>query len=73
MTLNADKVKKQFENEGISISQWAKTKGYNIRTVYAVLRGELNCSRGISHSIAVDLGLKKRISNPVFKKSSRNG
>ncbi|MFZ7089841.1 hypothetical protein [Primorskyibacter sp. 2E233] len=52
-------MRRQFEAEGISIADWAKLRGYNPRTVYAVMQGALACKRGISHQIAVDLGLKK--------------
>lgn len=51
-------VKREFEDAGISIREWAEANGYNPRTVYAVLGGALKCRRGISHDIAVALGLK---------------
>lgn len=51
-------VKNMMERDGISIADWARERGFNVRTVYAVIRGELKCSRGISHQIAVALGLK---------------
>lgn len=53
-----EQVLEQFEGEGISIKEWAQRRGYSARTVYAVLRGVLLCKRGVSHRIAVDLGLK---------------
>ncbi len=53
-----EQAKQQFEAEGISINEWAKMRGYKPRTVYAVLSGQLSCRHGISHKIAVELGLK---------------
>lgn len=60
MISNREDVKQQFETDGISIREWASERGYNPRTVYAVLNGSLEGKRGISHRIAVDLGLKSR-------------
>lgn len=56
--MTADQVKAKFEAEGISVAEWARAKGYKLRTVYAVLSGRLKSQRGIGHRIAVDLGLK---------------
>lgn len=54
----ASAVKARLESEGISIRDWARIHGYKWRTVYAVINGELKCKRGISHKIAVEIGLK---------------
>lgn len=53
-------VRAQFEAEGISIRQWAREHGFKPRTVYAVLYGETKNKRGVSHDIAVALGLKAK-------------
>lgn len=47
-----------FRAEGISVSSWAKEKGFNARLVRAILRGERKCLRGESAKIAKELGLK---------------
>lgn len=47
-----------FYHRGESVRQWAKKRGYSPPTVYAILRGERACTRGVSHKIAVELGLK---------------
>ncbi|CAO4177596.1 DNA-binding protein [Methylorubrum populi] len=60
MTNSVEEVRQRFEAEGISIAEWARTNGFNERTVYAVLRGELHARRGVSHRIAVALGLKQK-------------
>lgn len=52
-------VRQQFEQEGVSIKEWARRRGYSPRTVYAVLNGSLQCRRGVSHRIAIELGLKQ--------------
>ncbi len=52
-------IRGSFEAEGISIREWALARGFNPRTVYAVLRGECKATRGVSHRIAVALGVKK--------------
>lgn len=61
MIANREDVKRQFESAGVSIRDWAESRGYNPRTVYAVLNGSLEGKRGISHRIAVDLGLKAAV------------
>lgn len=58
-------VKRQFESAGVSIKEWSKARGYNPRTVYAVLNGSLDGKRGISHRIALDLGLKTEVNVTV--------
>lgn len=47
-----------FRTEGISVSSWAKEKGFNPRLVRSILRGERKCVRGESAKIAKELGLK---------------
>lgn len=55
-----EEVKSEFAAEGVSIKDWAKARGYNPRTVYAVLYGQTKNTRGITHEIAVALGLKAK-------------
>lgn len=52
--------KAQLERNGLSIADWARARDYNVRTVYAVLNGQVKARRGIGHRIAVDAGLKQR-------------
>lgn len=52
-------VKSEFILRGESLAEWARKRGYKKRTVYAVLGGELKGNRGVSHKIAVELGMKK--------------
>lgn len=58
--MKPEQVKAQFEEQGITIRQWATARGFNPRTVYAVLQGEIKGKHGVGHQIAVELGLKKR-------------
>lgn len=51
-------VKEAFAARGESFKDFAQRRGYKVRTVYAVLNGEKKCTRGVTHQIAVDLGLK---------------
>ena len=52
-------VKQDFIRRGVTIANWAKEHGYNLRTVYSVLDGSLKGHYGIAHKIAVELGLKE--------------
>ncbi|QBK06423.1 DNA-binding protein [Hylemonella gracilis] len=47
-----------FHSAGISIADWARERQFNVRLVYAVLRGERKCLRGESFRIAQELGMK---------------
>lgn len=58
MTNNHAQVKAQFQAEGISIAEWARTQGFNPKLVYRVLNGSVQGSRGQAHAIACRLGLK---------------
>lgn len=53
-------IKQRFEEEGKAVSEWAREHGFKPRTVYAVIAGKMKCKRGVSHRIAVELGIKKR-------------
>lgn len=60
-------VKAQFEAEGVSIAEWARTHGFNCITVYRVLAGKAKGKRGESHKIAVALGLKTEPRKQTFR------
>lgn len=47
-----------MDARGISLAEWARQNGYKVRTVRAVVNGELKARRGTSHKIAVALGIK---------------
>ncbi|WP_419629365.1 DNA-binding protein [Thiolapillus sp.] len=51
-------IRKCFEDEGLTISEWAAAHGFNRGEVYAVLSGRVKGVRGRAHQIAVELGLK---------------
>lgn len=54
-----DKIKEEFINQGNTIQSWAIEHGYKPSTVYAVLNGKIKGYYGVSHKIAVDLGIKE--------------
>ena len=60
MTITSEEAKKALQANGLSIAQFAKTFGFNVHLVYAVLAGKNKASRGESHRIAVALGLKPK-------------
>lgn len=51
-------VKEEFRKKGISISGWAVANGYPPNLVYEVINERRNPTRGMTHQIAVKLGLK---------------
>lgn len=60
-------VKARFAAEGVSIAEWARARGYKLRTVYSVLNGKRSHQRGLGHKIAVELGLKDEPKKPVYR------
>ncbi len=51
-------VKESFVSRGETISSWADRHGFPRDAVYALLAGRVRGKRGLSHEIAVVLGLK---------------
>lgn len=47
MAEQASEIKARFEAEGISIKEWSQNNGFNPRTVYAVIWGDIKAKRGI--------------------------
>ena len=54
-----EEVRREFTERGLSISGWAKQRGFSQALVYQVLNGHRKALRGESHKIAVELGLKE--------------
>jgi len=49
-----------FDAQGLTVSAWARTKGFAAEQVYAVLAGRARGKRGECHRIAIELGIKAR-------------
>lgn len=63
-------VRDEFARKGISITDWARVRGYSSHAVLAIINDDersprYKCLRGQAHDIAVDLGLKQGTSRPV--------
>ncbi len=56
---STEDVRQELATLGISVSDWARDRGYSPGLVHQVLAGRLKCTRGQSHKVAVSLGLKK--------------
>lgn len=54
----------QFVASGTNVSDWARQRGFPIRLVHQILRGERRCIRGESHRAAVALGIKDDVPPP---------
>lgn len=52
------RVKDEFFRRGESVAEWSAKHGFTTNSVYQVLSGRCQASRGESHRIAVALGLK---------------
>jgi gp16 family phage-associated protein len=50
--------KAHFIQAGVSVSSWARSRGFNPRLVFEILRGQRKCLRGESSKIAKELGMK---------------
>lgn len=56
--LTPDQVKEQFRRRGVTLTDWARERGFPRQAVYRVLNGQLKANFGVSHEIAVALGMK---------------
>lgn len=54
----AAQAREEFARRGISISKWAEANSVHRSVVYEVLSGNRKCYRGMSHKVAVLLGMK---------------
>lgn len=61
--MTGDQVKSKLRAEGITLKQWAASKGFDYLTVSRVIRGVQRGNYGKGHEIAVALGLKKNNEN----------
>lgn len=67
MLATKDELLAAFEAEGVSVREWAISRGYKPATVYRVISGKSKCTRGVTHRIAVELGLKNEPENMRFR------
>lgn len=51
-------LKQWFEDEGLMVTEWAKTHGFRVEVVYALLNARTVGRRGEAHRAAIALGLK---------------
>lgn len=58
MALTPDELKKNFKQQGITFSAWARQHGYTPQEVIRVVNGFSKASYGKGHEIAVKLGMK---------------
>lgn len=47
-----------FRDEGVSVAEWARNRGFSAPLVYSVLSGRNRATRGESFQISVALGLR---------------
>ncbi len=62
-----DEVKLEFRKKGISIADWSRKNGFTPELVYQVLGAKHIPFRGLSHQIAVKLGIKDGIIEDALK------
>ena len=51
-------VKEDFVRRGQTIKQWAEHHNFHLSTVSAVINGHVKGNYGLSHKVAVALGIK---------------
>lgn len=57
--ITPEQFKQDLLAKGQTISQWARDHGYTPRQASLVLNGQVKGRYGISHEIAVNMGLKE--------------
>ncbi|WP_370445207.1 DNA-binding protein [Chromobacterium sp. Panama] len=68
--LSLEDVRSQFEQEGVTVTEWAHAHGFRREDVYAVLNGRTKGRHGASHRIAIALGLKQAEKTSKLKTAS---
>lgn len=63
--MTPDQVKKRFQENGVTFTEWATSNGYTRNEVYRVLNGQAKAHYGKAHEIAVKLGLKKKTTDQL--------
>lgn len=68
-------IRDEFALQGVSISDWARQRGYSSHAVLAILNDDertprYKCLRGQAHDIAVELGLKRGTVRPLSARLS---
>lgn len=66
-------IKHRFYDEGVSVVDWARERGFDVHLVYGVLSGRSRATRGESHRIAVALGLKGGVVPSLVKTQPGRG
>ena len=56
--LTREAVRQHMEDRGQTVTAWAKDHGFSREQVYAFLAGRTKGKRGITHRIAIALGVK---------------
>ena len=56
--LTPNQVRQRLRARGVTITAWARERGYDREAVYRVLNGKDKAHYGRAHEIAVALGLK---------------
>lgn len=57
----AARAREWFLRTGTAVSVWSRERGYKATLVHEVLSGRRACRRGMSHRIAVELGIKEGV------------
>jgi len=60
-------VKAHLARLGLTVTKWSNNHGYHRKTVYKVLSGELHGHFGVTHNIAVRLGIKDGEIDPAHE------
>ena len=68
--LTPNDFRKQLIDQGLTLKDWAKQRGYDPEYCSRVLTGLVKGTRGKSHAIAVDMGIK---ANPNTSPKSNQG
>lgn len=69
---NLEEIRQCFEENGVSVAEWARDKGFSLPLVYSVLSGRSQARRGESFKIGVALGLRPMPKNTKLFEGMRS-
>ena len=58
LTMTGEEVKRKLREQGITLKEWANARGHPYYLVSRVICGTIKGNFGLSHQVAVELGMK---------------
>lgn len=65
IAMTGEEAKRKLREQGITLKEWADARGYPYYLVSRVICGTIKGNFGLSHKVAVELGMKPESNEPL--------